>query len=114
MGIKIKGLDELQKKLKKNTTMTEVKKTVKRNGSELQQKIEKNADFKKGYQTGQTKKSIDLEIKDSGLTAESGPKTEYAGYIEFGTRHMEAQPFVRPALNEQKAIFKKDLKKLTR
>lgn len=26
--------------------------------------------------------------------------TEYAVYVEFGTRYMEAQPFMRPAVNQ--------------
>lgn len=112
--IKIDGLKELEKKLKANATLDDVKRVVKQNGSELQKKMQSKADFKKGYQTGTTKRSIGLEIKDSGLTAESGAETEYAPYLEYGTRFMEAQPFVRPALDEQAQQFKKDLQKLVR
>lgn len=110
--IRIEGLEELQKKLKKNANMDDVKKVVRHNGSQLQQKIQQKADFKKGYQTGTTKRSVSLEIKDNGLTAESGAATEYAEYLEFGTRFMEAQPFVKPALEEQSKKFESDLKKL--
>jgi HK97 gp10 family phage protein len=35
-------------------------------------------------------------------------------YLEYGTRFMDAQPFVRPAYNEQKAKFIRDMNKLTR
>ena len=76
--------------------------------------MQSKADFKKGYQTGTTKRSIGLEIKDGGLTAESSPETEYAPYVEYGTRFMEAQPFVRPALEEQATQFKSDMQKLVR
>lgn len=110
--IRIEGLEELQKQLKKNANMDDVKKVVRHNGSQLQQKIKRKADFKKGYQTGATKRSVNLEIKDGGLTAESGPTTEYAEYLEFGTRFMDAQPFVKPALDEQSKKFESDLRKL--
>ena len=112
--IHIDGLEELQKKLKANVTMDDVKRVVRENGSELQRKMQNKADFKKGYQTGTTKRSIGLEIKDSGMTAEVAPETEYSPYLEYGTRFMEAQPFVRPALEEQTAQFKSDMQKLVR
>lgn len=112
--IKIDGLKELEKKLKANATLDDVKRVVKQNGAELQKKMQEKADFTKGYQTGTTKRSIGLEIKDDGLTAESAPETEYAPYLEYGTRFMEAQPFVRPALEEQAQQFKRDLEKLVR
>ena len=112
--IRIEGLEELQKKLKKNANMDDVKKVVRQNGSQLQQKIQKKADFKKGYQTGATKQSVRLEISGDGLTAESGATTEYAEYLEFGTRFMDAQPFVKPALEEQSKKFESDLQKLVK
>lgn len=112
--IKIEGLKELQKQLKKNADLSDVKRVVRQNGSELQRKMQSKADFTKGYATGTTKRSIGLEIKESGMTAEVGPETEYAEYLEFGTRFMEAQPFVKPALDEQKGKFINDLEKLVR
>ena len=112
--IKIEGLDELQKKLAKDITMEDVKRVVKKNGADLQQKIVENANFTQGYQTGTTKRSVTLDITDGGFTAESGPTTGYSPYIEYGTRFMDAQPFVQPALEEQAAKFKGDMQKLVR
>lgn len=112
--IKWEGLEDLQKKLRENVSMNLVKKTVQQNGQELRSKIQEKAEFTKGYQTGQTKRSVTLEIKDGGFTAESGPTTEYAEYVEHGTRFMDAQPFVRPALEEQASKFKRDMQKLVR
>ena len=112
--IKWKGLEELQKKLRDNVTMNDVKRVVRKNGADLQQKIQEKAEFTQGYQTGQTKRSVDLVIKDGGFTAASGPTTEYSPYLEYGTRLMEAQPFVRPALEEQASKFKRDMQKLVR
>lgn len=113
-GIKVTGLDELQKALKENVTLDDVKKVVRHHGSGLQKLMQTNADFKKGYQTGTTKRSIGLEIKDSGFTAEVGPETEYSGYLEYGTRFMEAQPFIKPSHQVQKEKFKRDMQKLVR
>ena len=124
--ITVKGLDDIQKKLKANATLADVKKVVRKNGAEMQKKMQKNADFKGHYEwekgtgkvkvspTGETKRSIGLEITDGGLTAESGPETEYAPCVEWGTRFMEAQPFIRPAFEEQKKKFQNDLRKLMR
>lgn len=112
--LEIKGLDKLEKSLKKNVTLSDVKKVVRQHGSQLQKQMQANADFKKGYQTGTTKRSIGLEITDGGFTAEVEPTTEYSPYLEYGTRFMDAQPFVKPAYNTQKAKFKRDMNKLAR
>ena len=121
--IEIKGLDKLQKALKDNVTLDDVKHVVKANGAALQQNMQDKADFSRGYQTGQIKRSIMLEIVDSGFSVEVGsdrtfaeahPNTEYAPYVEFGTRFMEAQPFVKPAYEEQKEKFERDMKKLVK
>lgn len=124
--IEIKGLDKLEKQLKKDYTLNDVKRTVRKNGSELEKKIIVNADFRGhwGYEpgkgrtfikpTGATRQSVRLEITDGGFTAESGPTTEYSEYLEYGTRFMDAQPFVKPALEAQTRKFKSDMQKLVR
>lgn len=110
----VRGLDDLQKGLKRNVKMDDVRRVVKHNGSQLHQKMVKNADFTKGYATGTTKRSIYLVFEDMGLTAVAEPSTEYSQYLEYGTRFMDAQPFVAPAFEEQSKKFKSDLQKLTR
>lgn len=82
--IKWEGLEDLQKKLRENVSMNLVKKTVQQNGQELRSKIQEKAEFTKGYQTGQTKRSVTLDIKDGGFTAEAGPTTEYAPCLKIG------------------------------
>lgn len=111
--IYFEGLEDLDNKLKSNVTLKDVKRVVRHNGQQLQSKIQRKADFTKGYATGTTKRSVDLKIKANGLEADSGPNTEYAQYLELGTRFMTAQKFVGPAYNEQKEKFKSDMKKLT-
>lgn len=108
--LKIEGVDELMKALKKNVKLDDVKRVVKQNGSELQTAAERVVPV----DTGTLKRSIGLEIKDSGLTAEVEPTAEYAPYVEYGTRYMRAQPYLRPSLERQEGQFKADMKKLVK
>lgn len=108
--LKIEGIAKLNKGLKKRTDMSAVKDTVKLNGSEMQKKAQRNAPV----DTGNLKNNIGLEISDGGMTATVEPTAEYAPYVELGTRFMEAQPFLKPAFEEQKKQFEKDLKELVR
>lgn len=114
--LKVTGLKELQKGITERLAdfPKEIKNVVKQNGADMQTLMQENADFKKGYQSGTTKRSIGLEIKHGGLTAEVEPKTEYAPYLEYGTRFMDAQPFVKPAYDEQVQQFKKDMQRLVK
>lgn len=112
MGITFRGLDRLEKEIKLRTRKDLIQKVVSTNGQALQNKMVRNADFVKGYQTGATKRSIHLLMQDNGMTAVVRPETEYAPYLEYGTRFMAAQPFVRPSLNAQKPIFINQIKKV--
>lgn len=107
-GVKIIGIEKIQKKLRQNGQMADVKKVVRHNGAEMQAKSQQNAPV----DTGTLKRSIGIEITDGGMTAEVEPTADYAPYVELGTRFMEAQPYLGPAFNEQKEKFKKDMKKL--
>ena len=119
--IKLEGMEKLQVKLKKNVQMSKVKQIVKDNGAALQEAAQRKAPVGTpqstgipGYVGGTLKRSIGLEIRDGGLTAEVEPTAEYAAYVEYGTRYMNAQPYRRPSYTAQKEKFKSDLKKLTR
>lgn len=127
MRISFEGdLDKLHRRLKDNVTMDDVKRVVRYNGTQLHSKMNKKADFRGhiGWKsgvgktmispTGETKRSIHLELKDSGYTAEVGPTTHYSKYLEYGTRFMDAQPFIKPAFDEQKEKFKKDMDRLVK
>ena len=119
--IKLEGMEKLQVKLKKNVQMSKVKQIVKDNGAALQEAAQRKAPVGTpqstgipGYVGGTLKRSIVLEIRDGGLTAEVEPTAEYATYVEHGTRFMNAQPYMRPSYNQQKEKFKSDMKKLVR
>lgn len=120
-GVRIDGFDKLEAKLTKNLDLSKVKATVKKNGAQLQKTAQKNAPVGTpqstgipGYVGGKLKQSIGLEITDGGLTAEVEPTADYAAYVEYGTRFMEAQPYLKPAYDEQKKKFVKDLNELVR
>lgn len=106
------GLDELQKGLLDRAKMEDVKHIVKYDGAQMQADMMRNAVFKKGYSQGTTQRSITMEFQDGGMTVDVGPTTDYSPYVEWGTRFMEAQPFVRPTFNKTKAAFKAHLDRL--
>lgn len=124
--VTFEGLYELQKHLKEGIKMDDVKKVVKHHGAELQKVAQRNADFKGHYgwekgkgkvfkkPTGKLKGSITLDFEAGGLTAKVEPTAEYAAYVELGTRKMEAQPYLKPAFEEQSKKFKKDMDKLVK
>nr|DAM76358.1 MAG TPA: putative tail component [Caudoviricetes sp.] len=119
--VKLIGFDKLEAKFKKSMNMDAVKTVVKGNGAQLQTKAQKNAPVGTpqstgipGYVGGKLKQSIGLEITGGGMTAEVEPSAEYAAYVEYGTRYMDAQPYLKPAYDEQKQKFVKDLNELVR
>lgn len=108
--IKIVGMEKLQKKLKKNVQMEDVKRVVRHNGAEMQAKAQENAPVRTGY----LKRSIGLEITDGGMTAEVEPTADYGPYPELGTRFMESRPYLKPAFVDQKVKYERDMKKLAK
>ena len=112
MGLKIHGIKKLKIDLKDIEQMRKVKEIVKKNGASLQQEMVKKAVFKAGYSVGETRRSINILIEKGGLMARVKPTTKYSPYVEYGTRFMDKQPFVKPAFQQVKKEFVKDLKKL--
>lgn len=118
-GIKLEGLAEFQKGLAKRIQLDDVKRIVSHNGAQLQRKAKDKAQFKGHYEgknfvkpTGELRDSISIDIKDDGLTAVVEPTKDYAVYVEYGTRFMDSQPYLRPAYVEQLMKFKQDMHKL--
>ena len=66
MGVKLIGFHELQVKLEKNMDLSAVKSAVKKNGSAMQKKAQKEAPIDSGH----LHDVIFLEITDGGMTAE--------------------------------------------
>ena len=69
--------------------------------------VETKAKAKVPVDTGATKNSITAQPAEAGglcgpVTAwRGGPTTEYAPFLEYGTIHMKARPFLIPALESE-------------
>ena len=127
MQFELKGLEKLQKKLQKVAKMEEVERIVEKHGTEMQKKAVNNASKFRGHYegrgknrhfvkpTGATKRSISVNSsKIDRFRYRVAPGTAYAAYVELGTRKMSAQPFIKPAFDEQKKLFKNDLERLVK
>lgn len=59
--------------------------------------------------TGATRNSIFVDPGTPSFSQKIGPTTEYAPFIEFGTRFMAARPYMIPALEQEAPRFKEAL-----
>ena len=96
--LKFEGLDEMSKSLLKNASPEKRSKVLRKYGAKLKEAAINNAQFNKGYSTGATRRSIALQTGSDRAVVEA--LTSYSGYVEVGTRKMEAQPFMKPALEQ--------------
>ena len=55
--------------------------------------------------TGDTRGSISVDPGTPSFSQRIGPETEYAPFIEFGTRYMAARPYMVPALEKERNRF---------
>ena len=127
LQFELKGLEKLQAKLQRVAKMEEVESIVEKHGEEMQKKAVNNASKFRGHYegrgknrrfvrpTGATKRSISVNSSKVGrFKYKVAPGTNYAAYVELGTRKMSAQPFIKPAFDEQKKLFKNDLERLVK
>lgn len=108
-NVSLKGVSELTMKLKSNANMKDVKQIVKQNTAELTQGAQRKAPVDTGY----LRRSITMDVGNSGLTGKVKPTADYAPYLEYGTRFSPSQAFMRPSFNRQKEQFKRDMSRLT-
>lgn len=114
ISIKISGVTELKAKFA--LIEKEIQAAVKKGVEEGAQIVEREAKQRVRVDTGRLKNSI-REIRrtetDSKIEIIEGTDVEYGPYNEFGTYKMSAQPFMRPAIdnNELKiqALIKADI-----
>jgi len=127
LRFELKGLEKLQTKLQRVAKMEEVEHIVEKHGEAMQKKAVNNASRFRGHYegrgknrrfvrpTGATKRSISVNSgKIDRFKYRVAPGTDYAAYVELGTRKMSAQPFIKPAFDEQKKLFKDDLERLVK
>lgn len=61
--------------------------------------------------TGILRASIKTKLFPRQLSGLVFTTTEYAPYVEFGTRYMKAQPFMQPAINRNRDMINKKMSK---
>ena len=69
---------------------------VRKTAADIEASGKRNAAVDTGFMRG----SISTTISNGGLSAEIGPTASYSAYVEFGTRRMRPQPFMRPAADQ--------------
>ena len=111
MNVKLNGTEEVLKMLQKAGKLEAVKQVVKADGGSLQARAMRKAPVAP-VNGGTLKRSISIELIDQGLTAKVEPHTDYAAYVEYGTRKMEAQPYMKPAYEQTVEEFKAHIKKV--
>ena len=115
--IDMRGLNQMQKKLLKGVSKDQIARVVRRNTAELTQKAKERAPVSTektnpGGAHGQLKRSIIPSVGSGGLAGKVNATVDYAEYVELGTRFMAAQPYMKPAFDQQKEVFLDDMKKL--
>ena len=63
--------------------------------------------------TGRLVSSLNV-TRSGSTTAEVLANVEYAAYLEFGTRHMAARPFMTPAVEQERPNYERGLRELTK
>lgn len=126
MGVDIKweGLDKLQDNLEKAVTLDDIKRVVRHQEKTLLETASKHAVkaseggvFAGGYSgveqsLGNIKNNMKTDLYLEGLAVGIGTTAEHAAYVEYGTRHMPAEPFMEPTAREAGEKFVRDLRKL--
>ncbi|MYL56198.1 hypothetical protein GLW20_01605 [Virgibacillus halodenitrificans] len=113
----IDGLDALLANLTRmhDEIEDDVDTIVKNNTIEMTKQTIKNEvrRFDKGYWTGHTARNTKTErLRD--MHYRTFVNSDYAGYLNFGTRFMSATLFLHDAYFKQKQIFLSDLERLVK
>lgn len=116
MTVKVTGVKELQRALE--TKRAEIYQAMREAGIQAAKVVQSDAEMKAPWLSGE----LTLSIKDevffeseaegkiyTAVTADADDKAgkDRAAFTELGTSDTEAEPFLRPALNENKATIKK-------
>ena len=63
--------------------------------------------------TGQLGSSL-IVTRSGSTSAEVLANVEYAAYLELGTRHMAARPFMTPSVEQERPNYERGLRELTK
>lgn len=102
------GLDELEKKLESIKEQKAVKNCVKKHVENMGRLAQKTVPV----DTGHLKNSMRVTIGEFDGTVSFN--TDYAGYVEYGTRKMYARHYMKEAFDMEKEQFRKDMEDIFR
>lgn len=94
------------KRLNKLQDLSKVEQVVRTAGEDFK----RNAEALVPVDTGYLRKSITTHML-SKTSVKIVSNANYSGYVEFGTRYMNAQPYFRPSMDKVYPVFKEKLKK---
>lgn len=100
------GLDGVKHKLQDMAQLKKAQQLVAYHGAELQRKAQLYAPV----DTGNLRRSITLKIEPKVATVKA--TAEYAPYVEYGTRFMAAQPYMRVAYYDERELYARDMSKI--
>ena len=108
--IKLNGLDRMLSDFTRAETTIDkkIKEEVKRASSEVTRISQQKAPVDTGY----LRRSIVMEILNNGFVGYIRAYAHYAPYVEFGTRFMDAQPYMSAAMMKVRPEYIKNMKKL--
>ena len=105
-GITIAGLERTKARIHAALDTAAAEQVVKAYAAKLQQEAMRKAPV----DTGNLKRSIMLNIAEDGMEATVTATAEYAAYVEYGTRFMNAQPYMKPAAEMIRPEFQEAMK----
>ncbi|MBQ0088117.1 MAG: HK97 gp10 family phage protein [Prevotellaceae bacterium] len=108
MGIQVQGENSIFDKLNKLSDTSKIEGAM--NNAVL--RIERDAKINAPVDTGALRNSIASTVETGSGVIEGIVYTplEYAPYVEYGTWKMKAQPFMGPALNQNRELIIDTLK----
>lgn len=112
--MKVEGLTELKRVMKNMTHIeNDVADIMKFNSSEAVDITVANAKgvMNKGYWTGNLARMVTSDMADK-LSFNLISGAHYSGYLEYGTRFMVAEPFMRPSIKQIKKNLRDDFSRL--
>src|SRR5699024_1839926 len=110
MKIEIEGGDELVRSIRNRLGADKVVPVIRRNTSQAQAKAMRLA----AVDTGFMKRSITMRLDIYGLAGYINACADHRADLEYCTRKIDAQTFMRRAAREQAPIFVSDMKNLIR
>jgi len=100
--LEVKGMEEINKAIselaKKCGTLS--KEEIKSIAQATERRSKENLIANKSVVTGTLLRSMTTDILKDGAEAEVGTVTDYAPYVELGTRRSRAKPYLVPAFEE--------------